>query len=36
MQMLEGGSSFVYEDNAEQLRPGEEVTHTDANTLIRV
>ena len=36
MQILDGGTSFTYQDTAEQRRPEQGVTHTDSNTLIRI
>jgi hypothetical protein len=35
MQVTDGGASFTYDDVAEQRREGQEVRHTDSNTLIR-
>ena len=36
MQILDGGTSFTYQDTAEQRRTEQGVTHTDSNTLIRI
>jgi hypothetical protein len=38
MQIVSGGSSFYYQDTAEQLRAGQEETvrHTDSNSLSRI
>jgi hypothetical protein len=36
MQIFDGGTSFTYQDTAEQRRTEQGVTHTDSNTLTRI
>ena len=36
MRILDSGTSFAYDDKAEQRREGQEVEHTDSNSLIRI